>query len=315
MLLSLLPGRNVSRNISSLPKWNRGLPKLPITLSKGQKYASGIAQTASKRKITPWSAAEVHQLHQLGSEGKSTKDIALSLGRSCGSVRVKRSTVRLDADKISSGTLISGIYWTDSEVSKLVEARKQGVSIRQISGMLGKTYRSIERKMRDIGLRRAGHPRVPHVTKPRGWTPEEIQHLDKLVRQGARSPEIAAAMHRSLSSIRSRIHKGETVRNQFTKEEDAKLTSLLEDGVKWNAVQAAFASRSLQSLQRRASVLGLSQSGRKRVFWSEEELATLTQLHAEGRSFREISEHLPGRTVAACMTKLCYFQNADADAT
>ncbi|KAF7189598.1 hypothetical protein HII31_09042 [Pseudocercospora fuligena] len=287
---------------------------MSIIPCEGQKYASGIAQSASKNTKPRWSAADVDQLRQLSAEGKSVKEIALSLGRSYNSVMTKRRLNKSDMDKILAGSLVRRSFWSESEVSKLVEARKQGVSIKQISEMLGKTCRSIERKLHHMGLRRAGHPKVPPVTKPRAWTLEEVQHLDKLVRQGASSPEIATVMHRSLSSVRSRIHRGGSIVNLFTEEEDAKLTSLLEDGVKWDAVQAAFASRSLPSLRRRAYVLGLSNYGRKRVFWSEKELATLTQLHAEGRSFREISEHLPGRTVAACMTKLCYFQNADAAA-
>jgi transposase-like protein len=45
-------------------------------------------------------------------------------------------------------------------------------------------------------------PPVPTATKPKTWTEEEKQQLVKLVRDGARRPEISAKLGRYARSVK-----------------------------------------------------------------------------------------------------------------
>ena len=83
----------------------------------------------------------------------------------------------------------------------------------------------------------------------------------------------------------------------WTSEETARLMQLRHDGSSWDIIRAALPRRSIPAIRSRTYDLNLATT--RSNDWTPVEATKITEMRAQGRTYREIVEHLPGRTMGA----------------
>lgn len=95
--------------------------------------------------------------------------------------------------------------WSDEEERRLIYARNNGVSIREIAKILRRTEGAVNARLQVI--QRAGESALERKRVVKSWTPEEKQLLVEGYREGLSSTELGAMLDRTPEAIRSRIYR------------------------------------------------------------------------------------------------------------
>ena len=88
-------------------------------------------------------------------------------------------------------------------------------------------------------------------------------------------------------------------RTRWTAEEEERLVALREQEMSWEEISELFPERSWQALMAKYHRLTPDVLTRTVNFWTEEEKKLLLELVEAGKSWEEIAEYFPGRTVTA----------------
>lgn len=95
--------------------------------------------------------------------------------------------------------------WSDEEERRLIYARNNGVSVREIAKILRRTEGAVNARLQVI--QRAGGSALERKRSVKSWTPEEEQLLVEGYREGLSSTELGAMLDRTPGAIRSRIYR------------------------------------------------------------------------------------------------------------
>ncbi|KAG5968448.1 hypothetical protein E4U58_001850 [Claviceps cyperi] len=258
-----LPGRT---DIDCQRRYEESLDVYEIETERSQ----GRPQ-AKLIKLKPWTEEEDKLLLTLKEAGGTWQEISESLGRTpcaCRTRYVKRLAVS-ETDKSQDSLKLrnEGGKWTEEEGKLLLALRKAGGTWQDISESLGRTPCACRsRYIKRLAVSETDKSQDSLKLRNEGgkWTEEEDKLLLALREAGGTWQDISESLGRTPGACRGRYGK---------------------------RLEVSEAERSQDSLQWR--------NGKKK--WTAEEEKLLFQLKVSDKTWQEISDHLPGRTVTGCL--------------
>lgn len=158
------------------------------------KKAVEAGRLTSRKNDRPWSRSDVAALERLGRDGATHRAIADRLGRSAGAVSAKLHEIG-KASSTGENSKRTLRRWTLADVDDAKDRRRRGESPAEIALALGRSERSVKDRLAGSSTSMAPDP----------WSAVEAMALARLDILGYRSDQIARAIDRPLSSVKSRL--------------------------------------------------------------------------------------------------------------
>ena len=257
-----------------------------------------------------WTPEEDMKLLKAKGKGMSSREISEQIlsHRSMGAIDSRLHLLTKTAE--GSETSSQG-RWTSEEDSKLLEARENGMSCREIFDQIlpHRSVSAIENRLASLRMAVAGSE-----TSSRGaWTAVEDSKLLKAKEDGMSNPEIVQQIlpHRSIKGIEQRLfklkaiadgkHQAPLAATLWTVQEDTKLVEAKNDKLSFNVIaDRILPTRSADACRNR--YVRLTQGNGYSTAWTPQEESKLRRAKdKDDMSFQEISDEiLPHRTPDAC---------------
>ena len=149
-----------------------------------------------RRYFERWTSKEESVLKQLANKGNSVRTIGEAIGRSTGGVGLR---VRLLIRRgLLDRSILNPVYkkWTPEELEALLASSKMGIKLDDISQRMNRTLSAVTHQLRKLGVK---------SIRPVLWSPEKIDHLRDLRRQGKTYAEIAKAMQLTDTQVQNSV--------------------------------------------------------------------------------------------------------------
>ncbi|KAG6108850.1 hypothetical protein E4U14_003453 [Claviceps sp. LM454 group G7] len=277
----------------------------------------------------PWTDEENKLLLELKKAGRTWKEISESMGRTPGACRShyfeKRFQVSETETSQGSLQLENEEEWTAEEEKSLFQLKASDKTWPEIANRLpGRTdldcQRRYEERFDAYGTEMPQGSLQAKLNKLKPWTEEEDKLLLTLKEAGVKKwQEISESLGRTSYACQSRygkciekVSETEKLKNEgfkWTAEEEKLLVQLKASDKTWQEISERLertpsACQARHSHRRKfqdVSETGSLQLKNERRKWTAEEEKLLFQLRAADKTWQEISDHLPGRTVNSCM--------------
>ncbi|KAG5958863.1 hypothetical protein E4U56_005266 [Claviceps arundinis] len=290
-------------------------------------FPGSIASLQAKLN-KPWTDEENKLLLELKKAGRTWREISESMGRTSGACRShyfgKRFQVSETETSQGSLQLENEKEWTAEEEKSLFQLKASDKTWPEIANRLpGRTDLDCQRRYEERFD--AYETEMPQgslqakLNKLKPWTEEEDKLLLTLKEAGGKWQEISESLGRTSYACQSRygkciekVSETEKLKNErvkWTAEEDKLLFQLKASDKTWQEISerlertpsACQARRSHRRKFQDVSETGSLQLKNERRKWTAEEEKLLFQLRAADKTWQEISDHLPGRTVNSCL--------------
>ncbi|KAG6059820.1 hypothetical protein E4U16_006970 [Claviceps sp. LM84 group G4] len=277
-----------------------------------------------------WTEEEDKLLLTLKEAGGTWQEISESLGRTPAACRGHYFSKRLEISEKESSQGSSQLK-NETEERRLFQLKASDETWPEIAQRLPvrtniDCQRRYEEGLDAYDTERSQGSLQANLIKLKPWTEEEDKLLLKLKEAGGKWQEISESLGRTPGACRSRYGKYLEVKVSETEKSQSSL-QLENERVKWTAeeekllVQLKASHKTWQEISERlgrtpracqirhgqrleVSVTEKSQGSlqprNERKKWTAEEEKLLFQLKVADKTWQEISDHLPGRTVNAC---------------
>lgn len=145
----------------------------------------------SVREIEPrnWSTEEINQIIQLRNNGSTRREIMAKMNCNLGQLRYAINKFELE-------NVRTNIHrWTDEETNRLIELRKEHLTIEEISELLNIPWSCIASKLDNLKI----------TIRTDFWKNEDIDRLKQLVDQNKNLIEISLILDRSYNSLCAKV--------------------------------------------------------------------------------------------------------------
>lgn len=235
--------------------WRKEVAK-DLGLSESTVSRHWLRHRASKARTLAsrprhWTVEERDRVLALQSSGKSSREIAMDLGRTMEAVSSQLARLRA-----GSSVRRARKPWTPEEDERMLSLLRAGRSVQEIGV-------SLDRHRTSVHARRRALQQGP--AKPRRrWTDSEKDEARRMYKAGIRIADIAERLHRSVAGITSRLSYlvglSDKHRRKWTAEETQTLLRLRnQEGLSYGCIASLMPGRTPASLCIKLSVLNNSE--------------------------------------------------------